>query len=498
MRSDDEKEYLIQAIDALRRDVLIISPEFRIVAANRHAEEKREGRIIGQVCHRLLYRRESPCNECPAVEAMRTGLPSNMKERFAVNAPPRSLSCFPLFDGDRIKALAMVDYDLSRVTNLEEDYQRANTFLRNTLLNAVDGIIAADMTGKVIIFNQAASEVTGYSIAEALDALYIWQIYPDDGRQNAREIMRQLRGEGYGGRGKLKRYHIDIVGKKGERIPISLYASIIYEEEREIATIGFFHDLRERLRMNAELERAQVQLLQAEKMASLGKLAAGVAHQLNNPLGSITLFAQLMIEEHDLPAPAEEDLRRIIQDAERCRDTVRELLEFARQTCQKMQPQDINRALSRTLFLLKNQALFQNIEIVCALEEHLPTVRADIQQLNHLFMNLILNAAQAMQNQGRLDLRTSVTPDAKFVYVEVSDTGPGIDPKNLPHIFEPFFTTKDPGEGTGLGLSMAYSIVQNHGGQIRVDSAPGRGTTFIVTLPVAGPPNKGDTSEPIS
>ena len=498
MRSDDEKEYLIQAIDALRRDVLIISPEFRIVAANRHAEEKREARIIGQVCHRLLYGRESPCNECPAVETMRTGLPINMKERFAVNTPPRSVSCFPIFDGDRIKALAMVDYDLSRVTNLEESYQRANTFLRNTLLNAVDGIIASDMTGKVIIFNQAAAEVTGYSIAEALDALYIWQIYPDDGRQNAREIMRQLRGQGYGGRGKLKCYHIDIVGKTGERIPISLYASIIYEEEREIATIGFFHDLRERLRMNAELERAQVQMLQAEKMASLGKLAAGVAHQLNNPLGSITLFTQLMIEEHDLPSAAKEDLRRIIQDAERCRDTVRELLEFARQTRQKMQPQDINRALSRTLFLLKNQALFQNIEIICRLEENLPAVRADIQQLNHLFMNLILNAAQAMQNQGRLDLKTSMKPDATRVYIEVSDTGPGIDPEILPHIFEPFFTTKDPGEGTGLGLSMAYSIVQNHGGQIRVESAPERGTTFIVTLPVAGPPKKGDSSEPIA
>ncbi len=499
MSSDDgQKKILLQALDAFRHDVVIISPDFRIVAANRHAEEKWDGRIIGQVCHSLLYRRESPCNACPAVEVMRTGLPAEMKQRLAVYQLPRSVSCFPIFAQDRIEALAMVDYDLSRMTNLEEGYQRANTFLRNTLLNAVDGIIAADMTGKVIIFNQAAAEATGYSIAEALDALYIWQIYPEDGRQNAREIMRQLRGESYGGKGKLKRYHIDIVGKNGERIPISLYASIIYEEEREMATIGFFHDLRERLRMKAELERAQVQLLQAEKMASLGKLAAGVAHQLNNPLGSITLFAQLMIEEHDLPAAAREDLRRIIHDAERCRDTVRELLEFARQTRQQMQPQDINRALSRTLFLLKNQSLFQNIEIACTLKEGLPPVRADIQQINHLFMNLILNAAQAMRNHGRLGLKTRMAQDATQVCIEVSDTGPGIDPQILPHIFEPFFTTKDPGEGTGLGLSMAYSIVQNHGGQIRVESIPDQGTTFIVTLPVAGPNNKGDSSEPIA
>ncbi len=310
--------------------------------------------------------------------------------------------------------------------------------------------------------------------------------------------MRQLRGAGYGGRGKLKQYHTAICGKSGERIPISLYASIIYEEEREIATIGFFHDLRERLRMEEELKRAQVQLLQAEKMASLGKLAAGVAHQLNNPLGSITLFTQLMIEEHDLPAAAREDLRRIIQDAERCRDTVRELLEFARQTRQQMQPQDINRALSRTLFLLKNQSLFQNIDIICEFDPALPPVQADIQQINHLFMNLILNAVQAMRNRGRLGLRTGLAPDPGQVRIAVSDTGPGIAPEILPHIFEPFFTTKAPGEGTGLGLSMAYSIAQNHGGEIRVESTPGQGTTFAVILPVAGPPQKGADSESIA
>ncbi len=165
MRPDAQKEILLRALDAFRHDVVIISPDFRIVAANRRAEERWEGRIVGQVCHRLIHRRESPCDECPALEVLRTGRPSIMQERFTVSAAPRSVSCYPIFDQERIEALAMVDYDLSRLTRLEEGYQRANTFLRNTLLNAVDGIIATDRTGKVIIFNQAAAEATGYTIA---------------------------------------------------------------------------------------------------------------------------------------------------------------------------------------------------------------------------------------------------------------------------------------------------------------------------------------------
>jgi PAS domain S-box-containing protein len=495
MRSLEASQYLVRAIDALNRDVVIITPDFRIVAANRHAAEKWEHRLIGQVCHQAIYDRDAPCDDCPAPEALRTGKPVLSSPSTNLVSAIKKGICFPILSGDRIDAVAMVDYDISRLTSLEQHLQRANMFLRNILRSALDGIITADRSGKIIIFNEAAAEVTGYSVAEALDALYIWQIYPGEGKATARKVMRDLRGDGYGGSGKLKQYHVDILGKDGQSIPISLYATLIYEEGREIASIGFFHDLRERLRIKSELERAQLQLLQAEKMASLGKLAAGVAHQLNNPLGSITLFARLMIEEYDLPAAAQTDLERILGDAERCRDTVKELLEFARQTRQQIQPQDINQALGRTLFLLQNQTLFHNIRIVKEFDAGLPPVRADIQQLNHLFMNLILNAAQAMKGSGQLTIRTLLEAASDTAVIEVGDTGPGIPPEVLPHIFEPFFTTKEEGQGTGLGLSMVYSIVENHGGRIEVDSSPERGTIFRVRLPVGGPPSKGEDGD---
>jgi signal transduction histidine kinase len=165
---------------------------------------------------------------------------------------------------------------------------------------------------------------------------------------------------------------------------------------------------------------------------------------------------------------------------------VKELLEFARQTRNEKQPTDINKAISRTLFLLENQSLFQNIRIVKDFNDSLPQVPVDIQQMNHVFMNLILNAAQAMEGKGTLTIRTNPAIRRGRIIIEISDTGPGIPEAVLPHIFEPFYTTKEEGKGTGLGLSLAYGIVENHGGRIMAVSRPGEGATFYIELKTAG------------
>jgi PAS domain S-box-containing protein len=415
---------------------------------------------------------------------MRTGKASLRYDQWDDWSGCEEMPClfsYPITDGDEIEALVMLDFDLPALKDLEGKQQQSNAFLRNLLNSAVDAIIASDPTGRILIFNEAAEQILGYTRHEAMNEISIRDVYPGDG---AREVMRMLLSESYGGGGKLKSYHINGMHKTGEIIPISLNASIVYDADgNKAATIGFFHDRRDEIRMQKELENTQVQLLQSEKMASLGKMAAGVAHQLNNPLSGIILYAKLVTEEYDLPGEAVEDLKRVLDDAERAKETVKELLEFARQTNQEMKPQDVNDIVSRTMFLLENQSIFYNIEIKKDLGENLPYINGDAQQLNHVFMNIILNAADAMDGSGTLYIKSGYSAANNSVRIEIGDTGEGIPQEVLPHIFEPFYTTKEQGKGTGLGLSMVYGIIESHGGIIYAESTVGEGSTFHIELP---------------
>jgi two-component system, NtrC family, sensor kinase len=485
-------EYLLNAFESFPKKLTVISPDFRILAVTGKTVQNKGINFVGRQCHEVFHERAQSCEDCPAKEvlvtrdlAMRRGYPSNH---------PDMISCllsYPIFSDKQIEALAIVDFDFPRLNILENKLQRTNAFLRNLLFSSVDPVIASDMKGKILIFNDAASQLTGYTIDEVINNSNIVNHYPENG---ARQVMAKLRSDEYGEKGKLKSCHVEILNKNGESIPINLNAAIVYEGEKEVATIGFFHDMREDIRIKNKLENTRIQLLQAEKMASLGKLAAGVAHQLNNPLGGITLFTNLILEDYELDGEVRDDLQRILKDAQRCRDTVKELLEFSRQTNYLKQPQDVNIAISRTLFLLQNQTLFHNIEIIKDLLKTLPPVFADIQQLNHMFMNIILNAAQAMDGKGILTIKTSLCSAGKHIIIEISDTGPGISDDIIKHIFEPFFTTKDQGKGTGLGLSLVYGIVENHGGSIKAQNIVDKGVKFTIKLPLEHNNEKGDKS----
>jgi PAS domain S-box-containing protein len=488
MTADTQREYLLRALASFRKRILVISPDYRIMAATGSDPRIKAPEVIGQTCHQLLHQSDKICSHCPAKRVLASREHAYLElrpEHLRLENPLDCLYAYPISADDKLLAVAIFNFEFPALDHLQEELKRTNSFLLNLIQSAGDGIIAADTAGKVILFNKVAAQVSGYSVKEALETLNIRQVYSDDG---AREVMRNLRSPDFGGTGRLKKHRVTVVGKNGEPIPISLSASIIYEGEEEVATIGFFHDLREELEMQKALEKTQAQLMQSEKMASLGKLAAGVAHQLNNPLGSINLYAKLVLEEYDLPEAARDDIGRILQEAERCRDTVKELLEFARQSRQFMKPQSINQALQRTLRLLENQALLQNIGIEKRLCETLPQVMADAHQLNHMFMNLIINAAQAMEGKGQLSLETRLSADSQAVEIVIADSGPGIPEDNLNHIFEPFFTTKAEGKGTGLGLSVVYGIVENHRGTISITNAlpesGASGAIFTISLPL--------------
>ncbi len=370
--------------------------------------------------------------------------------------------------------------DITERKRIENELRKANDFFINVIESSVDGIIAADIKGNIVIFNEGAERLLGYEAEEVLGRLHITEIYPHGG---AKEIMRNLRSPEFGGKGRLETIQSTLVGKDGGKIPINISAAIVYEGEREVASVGIFTDLREKLKMERELQEAQLQLLQSEKMSSLGKLAAGVAHEINNPLGGILIYSSLLMEEMDKDDTMREDMGRIAEEATRCKEIVKSLLEFARQTGPTMEPIDINRAINEGLFFLENQAAFHNIEIVKELDPALPLIRGNSSQLKQVFMNIIVNGAEAMEGRGTLVVKTTARANSDSLLVEFSDSGGGIPPEHISKIFDPFFTTKEVGKGTGLGLSLSYGVIEEHHGRIDVRSEVGEGTTFVIELP---------------
>ncbi len=242
--------------------------------------------------------------------------------------------------------------------------------------------------------------------------------------------------------------------------------------------------LEEKVRVRTEeLGAMQARVAQSERLASLGMLAAGVAHEINNPLGGIFALTGLTLEDLPPDDPNRENLEEVLKQTQRCRDIVRGLLEFARHPEGNAAAVDLERVVESTLSLLGNQAAFLNVTVEREYAPDLPPVLADPSELQQVFMNIFVNAAQAMQERGTLRIVTRLGGAA--VEAAVSDTGCGIPHDRIGQIFDPFFTTKASGQGTGLGLSIAYGIVTSYGGTISVESEPGRGTTFTVRLPVA-------------
>jgi signal transduction histidine kinase/iron only hydrogenase large subunit-like protein len=229
-----------------------------------------------------------------------------------------------------------------------------------------------------------------------------------------------------------------------------------------------------------ELEKAHAQLIRTEKLASIGQLAAGVAHEINNPLGTITIYAHLVQKSLEPDDPRKEDVALIINEADRAKEIVQGLLSFARETKLRASEVNVNDVLEDVLGLVANQPLFHNIKTKKSLDPDLRTIIADEAQLKQVFLNIILNAAQAMQGSGKLSIVTS--NDRKQIKIKIQDTGPGIPPEVMGNLFTPFVTTKE--KGTGLGLAISYGIIERHEGKIDVETEMGKGSMFIISLPI--------------
>ncbi len=255
--------------------------------------------------------------------------------------------------------------------------------------------------------------------------------------------------------------------------------------ESECKSQEFFSLFQAFNRMIKELEHHQEQLVQSGKIAAIGTLTAGIAHELNNPINNIVLTAEALKE--DFPHLGQKEAMELIQDilvqSGRASEIVRNLLDFSRSEQPVFEQVDIGKIIRDTLKLVQNQVTLAGVEVERDLPEDLPLVHGDPKTLQQVFLNLFVNAIQAMKEGGTLKIKAHSAEDHRLK-VEVTDTGTGIDPEDLPHIFEPFYTTKEVGRGTGLGLSVSYGIIQKHGGHIEVKSKLGVGSTFTVVLPV--------------
>ena len=240
--------------------------------------------------------------------------------------------------------------------------------------------------------------------------------------------------------------------------------------------------LRERDDRLKEFTRSKI--MESERLALIGQLSANVAHELNNPLQGIVTYSHLLLEEMPHDDPARDSLEKIVIQANRSRDIIRGLLDFSRQRKPDKTLCDVNNVLKGCVSLLEKQALFHNIQITSNLDEKLPLTIIDPSQIERVFINIIVNAADAMDGNGKLNLATRFDSVDHCIEVEFSDTGHGIAKENLEKIFDPFFTTKDTGHGVGLGLAISFGIIKEHKGTISVESEIGKGTTFIVRLPV--------------
>jgi two-component system, NtrC family, sensor kinase len=487
----EELDWKEKVFDSLSLPALILTPNRKIVSVNRNFQRKfkiSKEEMVGKTCHDFFYHSSVPCQMdlCPLSKVLadregHTSLRRVSNEHGDERWEDRVFS--PILDDDGyVRYVIESIRDVTNVKILERELMGMREFMEKLVQSSTSGIIAANRRGKIVVLNRAAEELTGYSLRQArMGELRAEDLYAPG---TAREVMKKLRDPAIGGKGKLPCTRAFIVNAQGDKIPVEVTSAIIYDGDREVGTMGIFNDLREKLVHEERMNRMLARISQAEKMASVGQLAAGVAHEINNPLTGILLYANLILESMPHDDSRRGEVQYIIDDANRCGDIVKNLLAYSRQTSQKREILYINTLLENSLSLIRDQRLFLHVKIVKELAEDMMLVHVDKNQLGQVIINLVMNALDAMDQNGTLTFRSYRDKTVKKVYFEISDTGCGIPKENRSRIFDPFFTTKNLGKGTGLGLSTVYGIIKENGGSIWVKETSPEGTTFIVELPL--------------
>jgi two-component system, NtrC family, sensor kinase len=487
---DDWKTRLF---DCLSVPTLILRPDKIIVDVNANFLEKfwfNKKDVVGKTCHDFFYHSDEPCplESCPIAKVLTDRHGHSVLKYVTSNAGMEKWDnrvFSPILDeAGEVQYVVECIHDVTQIKRLERELSGAKDFTQKLIESSTTAIIAADRRGKILTMNPAAEDLTGYSLNDAQEKITTEDLYLPG---QAREIMKILRDERMGGKGKLHLSRFILVHAQGEEIPVALAAAIIYEDGKEVATVGLLNDLREKLKHEQAIREMLFRISRAEKMASLGQLAAGVAHEINNPLTGIIFYADLLLDTLEKDDPRRHNLTCIYEDAKRCGKIIKNLLAYSRQETPTKEILHINTLLEHSLDLIRDRKFFTGIRIKKELSEDMMLIEGDRDQLGQVIVNLVLNALDAMDHEGTLTLRTYRNKRAQKAYIEVSDTGQGIPVDNVGQVFDPFFTTKAPGKGTGLGLSTAYGILKENRGRIWLKETGTSGTTFAVELPLYRP-----------
>ena len=376
-------------------------------------------------------------------------------------------------DAELRRIEAMSDMLAVALANAElvENLRAAESRFRTLFRAAPDTVLTVLQGGGIREANDCARDLTGIE-PEALVGHQLVELVADEDR----DMLRQALNAAFGGA--QARLEIRFLREGASRIVAVALTSLPDADPPTVLLLG--RDITGERELRARF-------METERLAAIGELVAGVAHEVNNPLGSISAFAQLLLRDTTLTGEHRESVDVIRSETLRASQVVKDLLAFSRRSAPERHPVDLNDIVERSLRLRGYQLSSARVQLDLDLAPSLPSVEGDGRQLQQVVLNLVTNAIQALGPVGGGSLRVATTVDGDDVVLEVTDSGPGVPAAARPHIFEPFFTTKPEGEGTGLGLSVSYGIVASHGGRIRLADGPqGRGATFQVILPVGG------------